>query len=298
MYGAPPLWPLPVAPPLPTPDGAAYHVVKELSGPWQGGLIPSYNEQPWQVERLVEVTEPGWLYVYDVQGAFSLYLDGMLMYRGDTHHLAIRIETPSRLKIRIKGKSSGGVIGGVYLYGQRGPVAWPIDTNSRWLSRTKPKPSPTLAAASKEVRRGSPPLWALAAIMGLWGTLAAYGASFREAHWQGPWTKRSPMPLESLFSAFSIAFCIATIWQENLLFFLGGSLVELFFAIYYRIPLEKLWQSWLPISLVVLIFYIAWPQGWWGWLAWAARTGLLAIRFPEFLYLCTGYLSFYFLIRA
>ncbi len=290
------LWPLPVAPPLPVPEASTYHVVQELSGLWTGGIVPSYSEQPWQVERLIHLSEPGWLYLYDLHGAFTLYLSEALIYRGDTHHLAVPIRVPGDLKVRIKWEGAGGLMGGIYVYALKGPVAWPIDTSRLWIVRRIPHSEPTPMRHSLQPRRI--PLWVWAAGLGLWGLLAAYGASFREAQWRGPWTKQVPLPFETALSSLMVVSTLLMLWPDHVVFFLLGTGIEVIYSIQQRLSLNKLWQSWVSILWITFLLAVSWPQPWWGWLAWGGRAGLLALRFPQFLYLCTGYLSLYLLIGA
>jgi len=271
-YYPQPLWPLSAAP-LPPVSDTALRVVAELSGTWEGGTVPGlYADSTWQLSREIALPDSAWLYVPYLVGEVSVYVGERLWSCGE-RMAWIPLIGPGKVKLTLRGKGRGGLLGGVYLLARKGPMAWPLDAHSfspplllsETLSPQRPeaaKSSNTIsqyklsfwAAASAQralaaaVRaRPSPlhikkalaskwynPIWLWPIGMLLWALSAWWSVPIRQAHSRGPWTAVPPHPLENILGLILTGFFLLVLTDWALL---GVTLA-------ISLPLETLFCTW------------------------------------------------------
>lgn len=292
-YYPQPLWPLSAAP-LPPVSDTALRVVAELSGTWEGGTVPGlYADSTWQLSREIALPDSAWLYVPYLVGEVSVYVGERLWSRGE--RLAwIPLIGPGKVKLTLRGKGRGGLLGGVYLLARKGPMAWPLDAHS---FSPPPLLSETLSPQRPEAAKSSNPIWLWPAGMLLWALSAWWSVPIRQAHSRGPWTAVPPHPLENILGLILTGFFLLVLTDWALLgVTLAISLpLEALFCTWYRCPPEKIWQSWLPVLLLAWIFAPAFSPIEVAWGGWGLRTLMLTLYMPRLAYLCLGSAFFYLL---
>ena len=300
-----PLWPSPVAPPLPYSDTAC-RIVAELSGAWQGGTVPGlYEEEAWEVSQTISVPDSGWLYFPYLVGNVALYVEGRLWSAAETSAW-VPVIGPGSVRITLRGHGKGGIIGGAYLAARKGTVAWPIEPDShryeRWGLEKAGTPSTSASGFITLWRKGSDkpawPAWLWGLGMLLWGVVAYMSYPIREAHWRGPWASTPPHPVENAlgFSIVGLLILLIAGWSAFLAFIAVAFLVEIVFFPWIGVSIEKIWQSWVPVLGIVWILGFVVPQEWLLWGAWVGRTLTVSLYMPRLAYLCMGVLYLYILV--
>ena len=293
-YHPEPLWPLSAAP-LPPVSDTALRVIAELSGPWEGGTVPGlYAESSWQLSREIAIPDSAWLYLPYLVGEVSVYVGERLWSRGE-RMAWIPFLGPGKVKLTLRGKGQGGLLGGVYLLARKGSMAWPLDARST----IPPQPlSEALPPQSPEAAKSSNPTWLWAAGMLLWALSVWWSVPIRQAHSRGPWTATPPHPLENGLGLILTGFFLLLLTDWVLLgVFLAISLpLEALFCTWGKCPPQKIWQSWLPVLLLAWIFAHTLPPIGVAWGAWGLRTLTLTLYMPRLAYLCLGSLFLSLLI--
>jgi len=308
MYGSwrgESLWPPPVAPSPPGGSGD-WRVVEELSGVWEGGTVPGfYEEGPWALRRRVAIPDTAWLYIYGLIGEAALYINNRLWYVGDTAEwLVVPLVGPGEIEVCLQGPRGGGVLDGIYLMARQGAKAWPVDS-TEWSQRRRRKPAQEAAILSPPHQswplgaHQQPvwPLWGWGLGMVWWSLMAYWSQPFREAHLRGPWTLTPPHPLENLISFITVSALLYLFYAKSLLFWLIciGLITEIVASFLTVFSIEKIWQSWLPVLLVMIGLTLKVDYAILAWGGWLIRSGLLIWRVPPLAYLCSGNLFLYLL---
>lgn len=252
-----------------------------------------YADSTWQLSREIALPDSAWLYVPYLVGEVSVYVGERLWSRGE--RLAwIPLIGPGKVKLTLRGKGRGGLLGGVYLLARKGPMAWPLDAHS---FSPPPLLSETLSPQRPEAAKSSNPIWLWPIGMLLWALAAWWSVPIRQAHSRGPWTAVPPHPLENILGLILTGFFLLVLTDWALLgVTLAISLpLEALFCTWYRCPPEKIWQSWLPVLLLAWIFAPAFSPIGVAWGGWGLRTLMLTLYMPRLAYLCLGSVFFYLL---
>jgi hypothetical protein len=304
-WGQEPLWPLPVAPALPVSD-TAYRVIAELSGAWEGGTVPGLYAKPnWQLSKEIPIPDSAWLYLPYLIGEVTIYVGERLWSVGE-EKAWIPLLGPGVVRITLKGRGQGGILGGAYLIARKGAVAWPLSPSPNKyqlpsLSAMKSTHQPAETALPFWRRVIAPytwPKWLWAVGMLWWGAVTFGSYPIREAHWRGPWTTTPPHPLENVLGFSLVLLFIFMIGGGDLpaFFLIATLLIEGLSCLGLRCPIEKIWQSWVPVLVVAWVLSHELPSQWVWWGAWGARTLVITFYVPRLVYLCTGSLFVYLLI--
>jgi hypothetical protein len=130
-----------------------------------------------------------------------------------------------------------------------------------------------------------------------WSLMAYWSQPFREAHLRGPWTLTPPHPLENLISFITVSALLYLFYAKSLLFWLIciGLIMEIVASFLTVFSIEKIWQSWLPVLLVMIGLALKVDYAILAWGGWLIRSGLLIWRVPPLAYLCSGNLFLYLL---